>query len=142
MFKKVVFTAAILMLGSSGAFAAGGEINGQVVQQSSVKNSKVIGASSAAINLEEIPVIGTVLEGKIDASMSINDIDNAGKIDGTVFQNSTMQDAVVISSQINTLKNEKNATIGEQAVVFQDSDISGEGSVVVGATINKIRNHK
>ena len=102
----------------------------------------MIGASSAAINLEEIPVIGTVLEGKIDASMSINDIDNAGKIDGTVFQNSTMQDAVVISSQINTLKNEKNATIGEQAVVFQDSDISGEGSVVVGATINKIRNHK
>lgn len=139
MFKKAVFTAAILMLGSSGALAAGGEINGQVTQESKVTSSKVIGASSAAIDLEKIPFINSVLKGKIDGSMSINDIDNSGKIEGNISQTSTMQDAVVVSSQINTLKNEKKATINGD--IIQDSEISGQGSVVVGATINKIRNH-
>lgn len=140
MFKKTIFASAILVLGVSTAFAAGGEINAKISQESTMKNSKVIGADDAKVKLEKLPLLGKALEGKLEGKMTINTIDNQGKINGAVTQTNEMDRSTAISSQINTLMNTKRATIGDDATISQESTMS-DGSVVVGAKVNTINNH-
>jgi len=140
MLKKAILTTVIFGLGTSFAYAAGSEINAQIVQKNKADNSKIIGASDAQIDLGKIPVIGGITSGKIKGEMSINTIENkSGKIGGTITQNNKMDETVAVSSQINKIVND-NSTITDRSYISQDNEM--DGTVIVGAKVNQITNKK
>ncbi|WP_458400163.1 hypothetical protein [Mailhella sp.] len=141
MLKKTILTAIILTFGTSFAYAAGSDINANIQQKSTISNSKVIGASDLEVDFGEIPFVSKVVKGGISGEMSVNTIENTkGKLEGQIIQTNNMDSAVVVASEINKLVND-GGTVQQGSVINQDSTIN-DNSVVVGASVNKIKNSK
>lgn len=116
------------------AYAAGGQINGSIMQESHMNKAGVIGLPDAAIS---VPIGPLELSMEMDGSSSINTIDNEGKIDSTVKQKSDIDSSIIVASDINTIEN-KGTIDGE--LVEQDSHIEGS-SFIINTKVNSIKNH-
>ena len=140
MLKKIALTASIFAFGASMAYAAGGEINAQIQQSSSISSSKVIGAPKVEFEIgDNIPFVGGIKVG-FDGQTKINEITNSGTLGGVINQKSVMQDTVLVGSQVNTIDNQ--GTVSEGSEIIQTSNMNGEGNVIVGASVNRVVNKK
>ena len=139
MIGKAIFSLTTIALSASIAYAAGGEINAKINQDSTISSSKVLGAPSVELQLGEIPIIGGVSVGVDLGQTKINEIDNTGKLGGTVTQTSNIQDTVVVGSTMNTIQNA--GIIGEESEITQTNTMNGSGNVVVGTSVNSIKNN-
>jgi len=93
------------------------------------------------VDFGEIPFVSKVVKGGISGEMSVNTIENTkGKLEGQIIQTNNMDSAVVVASEINKLVND-GGTVQQGSVINQDSTIN-DNSVVVGASVNKIKNSK
>lgn len=136
MVKKLVLAVSMVMLGASLAYAAGGEINAKITQDSAISNSKVIGAPEVSAKVGDLPLVGGI-EVSIDARTKINEIENSGKLGGTIAQTSDIQDTTIIGSQMNTIDND--GTISEESSISQKNTMT-DGSIIVGTSVNRIVN--
>lgn len=139
MIRKAIFSLAAIALSASMVYAAGGEINAKINQESTITSSKVYGAPSVEVEVGDIPVIGGIKFGIDAGKTKINEIDNTGQLGGEITQTSNIQDTVVVGSTMNTIQNA--GEIGEDSVINQTNNMNGQGNVVVGTSVNSIKNN-
>lgn len=116
--KKSIFLIFTLLFYPFYAFAAGGEINGNIVQESSMRNITIAGTPKIGItkhndnqNVDK------------DLNSTVNTIINSGKIQGYVYQKSNLTSGTALNIEANTLENEGNVNLVIQEGIMTDSNI-------------------
>ena len=115
------YTVVIFLIFPCFSLAAGGEVNAKIVQESNMKNVKIIGTS----NIETFKFGDCILKTK-NSDSTVNTIINDGKIHGYVEQDSDIDHSTYINAKINTLENH-----GRVGTVIQEGLTSKSNIIIV-----------
>lgn len=116
--KLYSFIFVMLIAFPSHTLAAGGEINGDIIQENSMKGIKIIGTKKIPVLPQRENVAGIK-----DYGATVNTVVNTGTIHGVVHQKNVMDSGTYINVEVNTLKNQGDVGTVIQKGIMTRSNI-------------------